>query len=102
MNAGNLLAGVDDDRLMRSRIAHNGAIAVERTDRESLKDGLGRKHTAIVGQNFCLSGAEKAGQWACLVENASESYLPGLAGAETGAVVFIPEKTEVLEPEDRM
>ena len=36
-----------------------------------------------------------------LIRPDERAYLPGLAGAETGAEPFIPEKTELLVPEAR-
>jgi hypothetical protein len=47
--------------------------------------------------------AKRAGPKACpfkIPKTYFPAGFPGVAGAETGAVPFIPEKTELLEPED--
>ena len=65
-NVSNVVAGVDYDRLVRGLVAQDGAIALQRSYREGLKN-----HASILEEGY---------------------FEAGLAGAVV--VVLIPERTE--------
>ncbi len=102
MDAGDVVAGIDDDGFAGCRVAQDGAVALEWAYGEGFDDwGDGHRFSLVEG---ILWGkkieADLIGPPRLLLKS-DPNYLPGLAGAETGAVPFIPENTEELEPLER-
>ena len=97
VNAGGLVAGVDDDSLAGLLVAEKSAIALQRADGKGLQD-----HGFIVERRRCRSGlkAEEAGREGLprYLRSGDEAYLPGFAGADEDAG-FTSSSTEREWPE---